>query len=111
MNIRHAFFSRLYSSIFPRQRAMIDAVLDGDLGKTKVLLKHNPDLVHSKNNYGATPLHWAAAKGHKDVAELLVANKAEVDAKNVYGQTPVDLAAMNGYQDVAELLRQYVGQE
>jgi ankyrin repeat protein len=41
------------------------------LEKVKALLKDNPNLVFSKDNNGATPLHYAA-KRHKDVAELLV---------------------------------------
>ena len=46
----------------------------------------------------------AAINGHKDVAELLLANKAEVNAKDNNGVTPLHLAAFNGHKDVAELL-------
>ena len=46
----------------------------------------------------------AASKGHKDVAELLLANKAEVNAKDNDGATPLHWAAHNGHKDVAELL-------
>ena len=51
-----------------------------------------------------TPLHCAAAEGHKDVAELLLANKAEVNAKDNNGGTPLHDAAVKGHKDVAELL-------
>ena len=57
-----------------------------------------------RNNDGVTPLHLAALNGHKDVAELLLANKAEVNAKDNHGETPLHLAAVNGHKDVAELL-------
>jgi ankyrin repeat protein len=43
-------------------------------------------------------------KGHKDVAELLLANQAEVNAKDNYGGTPLHAAAVGGYKDVVELL-------
>ena len=51
-----------------------------------------------------TPLHLAAISGHKKVAELLLANKAEVNAKDKTGQTPLHRAAANGHKDVVELL-------
>jgi hypothetical protein len=84
-----------------------DAARHGDLEKVKALLKHNPRLVFSKDYGGATPLHLAAMEGHKDVAELLLANKAEVNArahKLVTGETPLNWAAVYGHKDVAELL-------
>jgi ankyrin repeat protein len=81
-----------------------DAAAGGDLDKVKVLLKDNPDLVFSKDNVGMTPLHWAAAQGHKGVAELLLANKAAVNAKDNVGRTPLHIAAYWSYEDVAELL-------
>ena len=76
----------------------------GDLEKVKALLKGNPDLVFSKDNYGNTPLHEAASNCKKDVAELLLANKADVNAKNNVGMTPLHEAAVHGCADVAELL-------
>ncbi|MGO8926242.1 MAG: ankyrin repeat domain-containing protein, partial [Limisphaerales bacterium] len=58
-----------------------------------------------------TPLHLAARLGHKDVAELLLASKADVNAKDNGGQTPLHLAVVFGHKDVAELLRQHGGHE
>jgi ankyrin repeat protein len=53
---------------------------------------------------GWTPLHWAASEGHRDVAELLLANKGDVDARHNFYQTPLHEAARNGHKAVAELL-------
>jgi hypothetical protein len=88
-----------------------DAARDGDLGKVKTLLKSNPDLVFSKDDAGRTPLHWAAGVGHKDVAESLLANRADVNAVDSLGMTPLQDAAGYGYKDVAELLRQHGAQD
>ena len=103
----HSFFSRLcqFLNFQPRRRhctlvalawsslafcgEIHDAAKRGDLAKVKALLKDNPDLVFSKDNDGKTPLHLAAVYGHKDVAELLLANKAEVNAKDNDGDTPL----------------------
>ena len=50
-------------------------------------------------------MHWAAFNGHKDVAELLLANKAEVNAKTNDGTTPLHVAVLHGHKDMVELLR------
>ena len=42
--------------------------------------------------------------GHNDVAELLLANKAEVNAKDKSEWTPLHWAAMKGHKAVVELL-------
>jgi cytohesin len=76
----------------------------GDLAKVKAMLRDNPELVFSTNSKSLTPLHVAALKGHKDVAELLLTNNAGVNAKNYYGRTPLHFAAAAGHKDVVELL-------
>jgi len=82
-----------------------DAARAGDLAKVKSLVKGNPDLVSSKDEqYGQTPLHVAAFSGHKDVAEFLLANKADANAKAKNGATPLHLAAAKGNSDIVELL-------
>jgi len=81
-----------------------DAAATGNFSKSKALLKANPDLVFSKDKNGYTPLHWAAFMGHKDVAELLLADGADVNATNNFGETPLHEAASMGHKDVAELL-------
>jgi hypothetical protein len=82
-----------------------DAARAGDLAKVKLLVKEHPDLVSSKDDqYGQTPLHVAAFNDHKDVAEFLLANKADVNAKAKNGSTPLHLAAAKGNKDIVELL-------
>lgn len=83
---------------------ILDAAEDGDLGVVNALLRDHPDLAFSKDTEGQTPLHWAAAKNHKDVAELLLANKAEVSAQDDDGWTPLLLAAYEADRGLVELL-------
>jgi hypothetical protein len=64
-----------------------DAVKAGDLAKVKSMLKTNPDLISNRDQYDRMPLHWAAYKGHKDVVELLLINKAYVNGKDSIGDT------------------------
>jgi ankyrin repeat protein len=50
-------------------------------------------------------LHWAALNGRKEIAELLLANKADVNAKNKYGATALLLAASTkGHKEIVEVL-------
>jgi cytohesin len=98
------------------------AAKDGDLEKVKALLSDNPELVSSRDQ-GWTPLHVAVEFGKKDVAELLLVNKADINAKvlvtmssgsdtllaltyrTIYGDsTPIRLAVAQGNKDVVELL-------
>jgi len=120
MNNSHSFLARLRRSPIPWLAAVMllasawsslafggeihEAAKAGDLEKIKALLKDNPELVFSKDTNGATSLHAAAAIGHKDVAELLLAHKAEVNAKENDGATPLHVAACEGHKDVVKLL-------
>ncbi|HUU16095.1 MAG TPA: ankyrin repeat domain-containing protein [Sedimentisphaerales bacterium] len=58
-----------------------------------------------------TPLHSAAEKGHKDIAELLVANGADVNAENKWGETPLQQAKEKGHTEIAEILRKHGAKE
>jgi ankyrin repeat protein len=51
-------------------------------------------------------LHWAAIEGHKEIAELLIAEGADVNAKSEGGTTPLDMA---NDRETADLLRKHGG--
>ena len=80
------------------------AAKTGDLQTVKVLVKGNSDLVSTKDDNGATPLHLASAWDHKDVVEWLLANKADVNAKDNKDGTALHYAVGNGRYEVAKLL-------
>jgi len=88
-----------------------DAAKKGDLEKVKALLKDHPNLVSSTDDNGQTPLCSAAIGGQKDVAELLLANKADANAKDDNGETPLHAAAKAGKNDIVDLLRRNGGHE
>jgi ankyrin repeat protein len=81
-----------------------EAVEKGNFSKARALLNANANLVFSKDDYGYTPLHWAAFTGHKEVAQLLLAAGADANATNNFDDTPLHSAAQMDHRDVAEVL-------
>jgi ankyrin repeat protein len=65
--------------------------------------------VNARDNGGSTPLHQAAINGHKEIAELLIANGADVNAKTDAGVTPLDDAIGRKHSETIDLLRKHGG--
>lgn len=112
VNFRH-FILILPLMIFAQMDAFVrpDAVTEifraadnGDLETTRLLVKHNPNLVFAKNREGFTALHYAAFHGYVEIAKLLLAEGADVNAKTLRGSTALSVAAADGREDVARLL-------
>jgi len=67
--------------------------------------RRDPALVHARRDDGATPLHVAAAGGHKEVVSVLLTHGALVNARDHRGWTPLHaLIEMSARTDVADLL-------
>jgi hypothetical protein len=112
LNEQPAFLgSRLSPEIPPGgtgEGSLHEAAFNGKLEKAKALIKEHPELVNSQSSYAdQAPLHLAVEYGHKDVAELLLANKADVEAKAHGGWTPLLNAVFGGHKDLVELLLTY----
>ena len=58
----------------------------------------------ANRNLGWRPLHWAAFKNLRKMAELLIAKGADVDAASASGWTPLHRAAWNDSYEVAAVL-------
>ena len=56
------------------------------------------------NDYGQTPLHWAARTGKSSIANLLLQANASPTAVNKYGYTPAQDAKRQGHGDLAARL-------
>jgi len=80
-----------------------DAAARGDLAKVKALLKDNPELVSSRDNWGDTPLDMAVRYRHKDVVKLLLAKGVDINAKTG-GYPPLFTAVESGQKEIVELL-------
>ena len=60
--------------------------------------------VNCKGDDKLTPLHWAAERGHKEVAKILIESGTEVNKVADCGWIPLHRAAERGHKKVAELL-------
>ena len=65
--------------------------------------------MNAKGDKGSTPLHGAAFKGHKEIAELLIVKGADVNAKIEDSGTPLDVAIRRNHPEIADLLRKHGG--
>jgi ankyrin repeat protein len=87
---------------------LFSAIYDGDVGCAAELLEGGADPNAADRNL-ATPLHYAAYKGHPDVVELLIRHKADVNARDARGNTPLHYAAGRGHKQHKSKPRQEAG--
>jgi ankyrin repeat protein len=86
------------------EEEILSASERGEVGRVQVLLETHKPLVNTKGAYNKTPLHWAAEKNNRQLAELLLAAGADIHAETAWGMTSLQWAANMGSRDVADLL-------
>ena len=83
---------------------LLEAVRQGKKDDAARLLEEGAYL-NARDNWGATPLHEAAARGHTAIVELLIARSADVNVRKTHdGATPLHEAVWDGHKAVVELL-------
>src|SRR3990172_7504907 len=87
-----------------RNLALIAAARDGNLAQVQALLDAGAN-VNAVDEFGKTPLHGAAARGHVEVVRALrAAAGANVNARDDFGRTPLHEAAERGHVEVVRAL-------
>lgn len=71
------------------------------------LQRDDAAVVSRADDFGMTPLHWAARAGAVSCGELLLGGGADVDALNRNKRTPLQLAAETNMVDIIRLLAQH----
>ncbi|UCG87332.1 MAG: ankyrin repeat domain-containing protein [Gemmatimonadota bacterium] len=85
-------------------QTIIDAAREGDAGRVRELLVSDPELAHATDDDGRTPLHYAASRGHVEVAITLLESGAEIDALEQDDETPLHYAAWRSQLETGRLL-------
>lgn len=61
--------------------------------------------VNSVDEYGMTPMGYAAARGRESIVRLLLeSGRTKVNLKDAHGNSPLALAAREGHEPVVRLL-------
>jgi hypothetical protein len=102
-NEKSAKNKKLLKSEKKKEVSILEIVENGDLDNLKVALENGAD-INIKNSLGQTPLHIAAIKNDKDIAELLINNGAKIEVKDNNGETPLFCSIRFGSSDVFTLL-------
>jgi hypothetical protein len=86
--------------------ALVYACMGGHAAAVEWLVAHGASVAGRAGfDHDATPLHWAALRGHRDVCELLLSNGADRSIRDTsFGTTPAGWAQHNGHTALAERL-------
>ena len=88
----------------PARGALAEAAMRDDLAGVRTWLQRGADVAAAQGD-GMTALHWAAERGHADIADALLAAGAPVGATTRLGRyTPLHLAARRGHAAVVTRL-------
>ena len=87
---KHANTKVEFTNKFGESPLML-AAINNQIELATVLIARGADV----NRPGWTPLHYAAAKGHKDMMRLLLEHDAYIDSEAANGTTPLMMAAFS----------------
>ncbi|KAJ6254964.1 ankyrin repeat family protein [Anaeramoeba flamelloides] len=71
------------------------------------LLKEGVDNINAKDNFGWTPLHYAASGGHQMCCWYILDAGADIEAKDDTGDTPLHKSAWKGHLDTVNHLLEW----
>ena len=72
---------------------MIEVVKQGDLERVRVFLESDDRLANKRDQSSATPRHYAALNGHRQIVRLLLERGADINSiDSQFGATPTGWA-------------------
>ena len=92
------------SAVVPPEAPVADAAMRGDVATVRSLLERGVD-PNAAQGDGMTALHWAAERGHEELARVLITAGAKLEPVTRLGAyRPVHLAAKGGHVRVLRAL-------
>lgn len=86
------------------ERSLSNAALCGEVEKVKDHLRKGTD-ANAYDSGGYAPLHYAARKGHIEIAQILLSHGGDVDIRTKAGKaTPLLRAAFSGKEEMCKFL-------
>ncbi|MGQ0582466.1 MAG: ankyrin repeat domain-containing protein [Reyranella sp.] len=86
-------------------QTVFEAAEKGDLARVQVLIGQDAALSRAEDSYRKTPLHFAALRDRRAVAEYLLGKGANIDAHDKASATPLyEAAAVGGHAGMVEFL-------
>ncbi|CDJ38895.1 acyl-CoA-binding protein, putative [Eimeria tenella] len=79
-------------------------VAEGNFDAAVGALLKDSSLVYITGEGGMTGLHFAADRGHANIAKMLIECGAELDCQDDWGETPLHVALAAGQQELASML-------
>jgi ankyrin repeat protein len=87
-----------------KQTLLHRAALRSQADTCRALLRTRAVKIDAKNRQGSTALHCAAASGHMETIQVLLAAGASRKTKNEHKHTPLHIAQINNHPEAALLL-------
>ncbi|OMJ69560.1 hypothetical protein SteCoe_32678 [Stentor coeruleus] len=88
----------------PKSEHFLKEVKSGNINNVIQMLIDTPDLVKSSDSTNQTALHWACKRGHKDIVQFLISNKASIYAVDIMGRIPEQIALDKGHNEIVLLI-------
>jgi ankyrin repeat protein len=94
----------LWATAVTAASPVVDAAEIGDALLVRDLLRNGADVNEAQGD-GMTALHWAAERGDRELAEVLIYAGANVRAgTRIGGYTPLHIASRNGHAGIVDVL-------
>ena len=84
---------------------LLTACKNGQKGVVQAFLKKGGIQIDKRDAQGGTPLHYASAKGSRDIVKLLLDAGADVSIADNQSRTALHMACQSGNKDIIRIMR------